>query len=255
MLSKNQIKYIRSLALKKFREESKQFIAEGTKLVLELISSSYHVDSVYAVEPWLRKHEKLISGKGIQTVEVPDSLMENITTLASPGPVLAVVDIPESGPPPSDPDDLVLLLDDIRDPGNLGTIIRIADWFGISTIGCSETTVDLYNPKVVQSTMGSIARVHVFYSSLAGYLEQVDERTSVYGTFLDGGNIYTEKLEQHGIIVIGSESHGISAEVARLIRHRLFIPGFGNKAGAPESLNAAVATGIICSEFKRRTLV
>ncbi len=253
MLSKNQVKFIRSLALKKFREENRQFIAEGTKLVLELTGSHYYVNRIYAVESWIRKHGQVVSSKHIELTEVDESSMEVITTLSSPGPVLAVVDIPDNTPVLPKADDLVLLLDDIRDPGNLGTIIRIADWFGITQVGCSETSVDLYNPKVVQSTMGSIARVHVFYTSLTDYLRSSVKEKNIYGTFLDGENIYTEKLEQNGVIIIGSESHGISGDVARLITHRLFIPGFGNTA--VESLNAAVATGIVCSEFKRRTLV
>jgi TrmH family RNA methyltransferase len=264
MLSKNQLKQITSLKVKKFREESRQFIAEGHKLVSELMNSRFTVVAVYASAEWIVANLAIIRAKNIPAVETELHEMERISALATPSPVLAVVAMP-------DPDfaispfryfatSLSLALDDIRDPGNLGTIIRIADWFGIETVLCSENCVDVYNPKVVQATMGSVARVNVISCNLEEVLRTVSQQgvpgvaeTPVYGTFLDGGSIYDSPLSETGIIVIGNESKGISPGLQPFITHKLVIPAYGaSDLGKAESLNASVATAVICAEFRRR---
>jgi TrmH family RNA methyltransferase len=255
MLSKSQVKHINSLKLKKFREIHRQFIAEGSKLVTDLLSSFYHINSVFATREWINVYHALIKSGTTVTEITPDELAR-ITALSTASPVLAVVDI--MGEDTSFDDitkGLTLFLDNIRDPGNLGTIIRVADWFGIGQVICSENTVDLYNPKTVQATMGSIARIKVFYTDLVKTLSENMHGKKIYGTFLEGKNIYNQDLDQNGVIIIGNESLGISSEVAMFVTDRLFIPGFdtpGNPAGSAESLNASIAAAIVCSEFRRR---
>jgi RNA methyltransferase, TrmH family len=255
MLSRNQVKHIRSLHLKKFREEYGQFIAEGHKLVTGMLRSRFRVDSLYGTADWITQNSHMIDTSGVQTFEASAGDMEQITALSTPGPVLAVAKIPEGTVDLAEAvHSLVLMLDDIRDPGNLGTIIRIADWFGIRNVICSETTVDLYNPKVIQATMGSVTRVSVFYAPLAETLRALPPGTAVYGTFMNGEPVYTRKLGRTGIIVIGNESNGISANVQPYVTDRIAVPSFssGSSPGEPESLNASIAAAIICSEFMRR---
>jgi RNA methyltransferase, TrmH family len=259
MLSRNQVKHVNSLKLKKNREQQQQFIAEGSKLVLDLLESGFFVCDIFATMEWIRIHRSVCLAKKILPVPVTDDELSRITALTTPGPVLAVFSIPDR---PVDaqsiPGKLILVLDTIRDPGNLGTIIRIADWFGIDEVICSETTVDLYNPKVVQATMGSIARVPVFYTGLEKFLSELPESLSIYGSFLDGQNIYDEEIDGRGIIIIGNESTGISDNVAKFVTRKLYIPSFPNSKGSEgnaESLNVSVATAILCSEFKRRTVM
>jgi RNA methyltransferase, TrmH family len=256
MLSKNQIKRINSLKTKKFRDLEKQFIAEGTKLVTDLLNSRFKVREIYATTDWITSSSPAPWTSGPEPCPVTAAEMERITALSTPSPVLAVIDIP---PQPEDlhasTKDLTLVLDDIRDPGNLGTIIRIADWFGIPAVICSETTVDLYNPKVVQATMGSIARVAVAYADLPVFLAGVPGGTKVYGTFMTGENIYDKELSPAGLILIGNESKGISAKVASFVTDRLSIPSFNpseDPAMHAESLNASIAAALVCSEFRRR---
>jgi RNA methyltransferase, TrmH family len=256
MLSRNQVKHIHSLKLKKQREKQKQFIAEGSKLVLDLLASDYHICELFATSEWINLHSDFFHAKKLLPVSVREDELSRITVLTTPSPVLAIVSIPETViNPGSFTSKLILALDDIRDPGNLGTIIRIADWFGISAVICSETTVDLYNPKVVQATMGSIARVPVYYTNLESFLSGLKETVKIYGSFLEGENIYTMELPEKGVIVIGNESNGISGNVAKFITGKIHIPSFSDGRGSgthAESLNASVATAILCSEFKRR---
>jgi TrmH family RNA methyltransferase len=256
MLSKNQIRHIQSLRVKKQRELRRQFIAEGTRLVLDLLNGSHEVTEIYASSGWIRSNpDQAARNKGILT-EVTEGDLGRITALSTPAPVLAVVAIPETeNIRLQTAEKLILLLDDIRDPGNLGTIIRIADWFGIDSVVCSDNTVDLYNPKVVQATMGSIARVPVYYRDPASFLETLPAGTDIFGAFLDGENIYEAGLPSAGIVIIGNEASGISHEAAKFVTRRLHIPSFGVKGNAgnqTESLNASIATAIICSEFRRR---
>lgn len=240
-LSSNTIKFIKSLHQKKYRDEHNLFIVEGEKLVNEALNSNFKIKEIYKKE------------------DIGEEAMERVSALSSPSPILAIVEKRDNSNidflPKDTNNQLVLALDGIKDPGNLGTIIRIADWFGIETIIASIGTVELYNPKVIQSTMGAIFRKNIIYCNLVDELRRYkDNGSKIFGTFLDGDNIYNSTKLQHGIIVIGSESNGISNEISRLITERITIPSFAINGIGSESLNAAVATGIVCSEFKRRGL-
>jgi TrmH family RNA methyltransferase len=257
MLSRNQVKYINALKLKKQRESHRQFIAEGTKLVLDLMVSDYPVNEIFATREWTDLNATSFHSRKFISTEVTEDELSQITALKTPSPVLAIFSIPEKKiESTSFTDKLILVLDEIRDPGNLGTIIRIADWFGISAVICSETTVDLFNPKVVQATMGSIARIPVHYTDLVVFLSALHSSINIYGSFLDGENIYKKELFPKGVIIIGNESKGISGSVAQFVTDKLHIPSFSPGKDAvshAESLNASIATAILCSEFKRRT--
>ncbi len=255
MLSRNQVKHIQSLKQKKFREINRQFLAEGSKLVLEILESKYKVIAVYALAGWLKGNEKILLSKKTPFTEISEGEMERITALSSPSPALAIAEIPATQILPfAAIHDLVLVLDDIKDPGNLGTIIRIADWFGIESIICSENTVDLYNPKVIQATMGSVARVRVHYFNLPEFLSTVDPAIKIYGTFPEGEIIYFMHLDPKGIIIIGNESTGISPEIASKVTDKISIPSYSpaTRRDHAESLNASIAAAIVCSEFRRR---
>jgi len=256
MLSRNQVKHIHSLKQKKFREIHRQFLAEGSKLILEIIESPYKVIAVYALADWLKSNENILLSKKVPFLEISEGEMERITALSSPSPALAIAEIPAMPIlPVAAINDLVLVLDDIKDQGNLGTIIRIADWFGIETVICSENTVDLYNPKVIQATMGSVTRVRVAYFNLPEFLSSMDPAIKIYGTFPEGENIYSIPLDPKGIILIGSESTGISPEVAYKVTDKISIPSYSPATGRKdhaESLNASIAAAIVCSEFRRR---
>jgi len=255
MLSRQQISHITALRIKKFRQEYREFTAEGEKLVLELIQANYGVVSVYADSEWLIRHRDVLESHDVKAFETSGQEMARISSLSSPSPVLAVVKIPDhreiSSLQPADSNSLFLLLDEIRDPGNLGTMIRIADWFGISTVFCSENSVDLYNPKVIQATMGSVTRVRVMYTSLLQLLERNGGVLPVYGALLQGQSIYEADLQNRGFILIGNEARGISGELLPFITHRLLIPS-RSACDHAESLNASVACAIVCSEFRRR---
>jgi len=253
MLSKNTIKHINALKLNKFRASFHEFIAEGDKLVTELLESHFKIIEIFAVKEWLAIHK---IADNIAITEVTVAELERISGLTTPNMVMALLEIPE--PHMIDAlvfDKLILVLDEIKDPGNLGTIIRIADWFGIKNIVCSHHTVDVYNPKVVQATMGSIARVYVQYLDLVEFFNTAPKDLPVYGTLLNGENIYTQSLSKNGMIIIGNESNGISNEIIPFISQKLYIPSFAiSRENKAESLNAAVATAIVCAEFMRRTL-
>ena len=248
MISKNQIKYIRQLEQKKFRKREKCFVAEGPKVVGDLMQQ-YQPKAIFATDEWTKEVESFDYSK-LTTVS-PDEL-RRISFLQTPQQVLALFPIPEQtsylSPLTSH---LTLALDSVQDPGNLGTIIRIADWFGIDTIYCSEDTADAYNPKVVQATMGSLAHVHIIYTDLLQLFDKLPKDFPVYGTLLDGNDIYQQPLSEHGIIVMGNEGNGISEAVRQRVTHRLLIPNF-HQGPSAESLNVAIATAITCSEFRRR---
>lgn len=252
MLSKNQIKLINGIKIKKIRTAQGLFMAESTKIVPEILRSDFKVHSLYATRGWLRKNQELFSGLDPDAIfEVSDKELERISGLTTPNEVLMLVEIPVHPFPDLSAlsKDLTLVLDEVKDPGNLGTIIRIADWFGIRNIICSENSVDVYNPKVVQATMGSITRVNVFYRNLEEFLSTTSKREKlpVYGALLEGENIYSKKLASNGIIVLGNESAGISNSLLPFIQEKITIPSFGHA----ESLNISMAAAIICSEFKR----
>ena len=241
MITRAEILDIKALATKQGREEQGAFIAEGEKLVGEIRNSSLHIRRILQTKPIFAEGE-LISEKE----------MERISQLKTANSVLAVVELPKSRLASVKPDkNLVLALDRVQNPGNLGTIIRLADWFGISDIVCSEDSADCFNPKVVQATMGAILRVNVHYTNLAEWLNN-QHNTKIYGTFLEGENIYSAKLDKNGVIVMGNEGQGISSEVAAAVSHKLLIPPYPADRCGSESLNVAVATAVICSEFRRR---
>lgn len=240
MLSKNELKYIQSLCQKKQRQEERLFLVEGAKLVEELLLTSYEVKHIYALPAWAEKHSRLPN-----LTVITESELERISNLQTPNQVLAVVAQPEQAASPVLENQLTLVLDNIQDPGNLGTIIRIADWFGIQQIVASPDTVEHYNPKVIQSTMGSFARVQVWYRPLLPFLQAV--KLPVYGALLTGKNLYEEIPLKEGLLLIGNESKGIAPELLQFISHPITIP----RIGRAESLNAAVAAGIIVSHLTR----
>ncbi|MDR3654026.1 MAG: RNA methyltransferase [Paludibacter sp.] len=249
MISKSKIKLINSLSQKKFRDETRLFVAEGTKLVMDLIPA-FQCSILAATSAWLKDHEGL---KADETIETGTDKFNKISNLKSPQGVLAVFIKPEYHWNVQElSHKLTLALDDVQDPGNLGTIIRIADWFGITDIFCSESSVDAFNPKTVQATMGALARVKVHTVNLVEFLQNCQSELPIYGTFMDGENIYSKKLTQQGIIVMGNEGNGISTETGKLVTERLLIPNYPVGQITSESLNVAVATALICAEFRRR---
>ncbi len=243
MISKNQLKYIRQLEQKKYRRREGVFVAEGTKVVGDLLLR-YRPEAVFATADWQ-------APVGITPQLVTDDELRRISFLQHPQQVLALFPLPANCKPSTLNLELSIALDGVQDPGNLGTIIRIADWFGISTIICSEDTVDAWNPKVVQATMGSIARVNIIYLNLPDFLDTLPADFPVYGTFLDGENIYTQQLTTDGLIIMGNEGNGISEAVRTKVNRRLLIPDF-HQGPTADSLNVAIATAITCSEFRRR---
>ena len=236
MITNAQIKHIRSLHEKKFREAGGEFIVEGEKMVREALQSGLQLAGIWRLE------------------DIGENAMSRISQLSSPSPVLAVLKIPrQDNLPQTLQRGLYLALDSVRDPGNLGTIIRIADWFGVGTLFASRDCVDTYNPKVVQASMGSVFRVKVMTADIPELCRRFrEDGMEVYGTVLDGVDIYKENIVPEGLVVMGNESAGISAEVRGLLTRRLLIPSFG-ESGA-ESLNVAVATAVTLSEFRRRSL-
>ena len=249
MVSKNQIKLITSLQQKKYRKLHNLFIAEGKKVIQELINAQFSLEHLFVTKENLfdKKHHPVL---------ISDSDLKKISALTTANDCLAVFKIPFSRNFGAAQDDnkknsgLELALYNIKDPGNMGTIIRLCDWFGISKLVCTDGTVDVYNPKVVQATMGSLARVEVLYTDLPSYLKNA--KVEIFGTFMDGENIYKNELPTSGIIVMGNEANGISAEIENLVTQKISIPRFGNLQ-VTESLNVATATAIILSEFKRST--
>ncbi|MDY6248514.1 MAG: RNA methyltransferase [Prevotella sp.] len=283
MLSKATIKRIRALEQKKFRRQTGLFVAEGPKVVGDLLATMATCE-IFATAEWLKKNQRLVeeksamSGeKSVATItEISDEELRRLSFLQHPQQVLATFKMSASPPTPLQIErgDLIansqlstlncqlsivncqlsLALDGIQDPGNLGTIIRIADWFGIETIFCSPDTADAYAPKVVQATMGSLARVKIVYQDLAMLIDALPNDFPVYGTLLDGNDIYAEPLTPHGLIVMGNEGNGISPEIAQKINRRLLIPNFPADRPTADSLNVAIATAITCAEFRRRHL-
>jgi TrmH family RNA methyltransferase len=243
MVSKNQIKLISSLHQKKQRIAHQLFIAEGIKGVQELLNAHFELDHLYTTQ-----HDFETVSNSLKTL-VSEADLKKISALATPNTCLAVFRMPKekqiitSG--------LIVALDAVRDPGNLGTIMRLCDWFGIHQLICSKETVDIYNPKVVQATMGSIARVNVSYVDLNDFVRTTS--LPVFGTFMNGDNIYKASLPQEGVIVMGNEANGISSELEKIIKNRLTIPRFG-AIQKTESLNVATATAIVLSEFRRASL-
>lgn len=241
MVSKNQIKRITGLHQKKYRQQEGLFLAEGFKVISELLASDFELEHLFETEPLFAK---IPSSR--KTLATADEL-KKMSALSTANNCLAIFRIPIEKPIKQS--GLIVALDDIRDPGNLGTILRLCDWFGISQVVCSKETAELYNPKVVQATMGSLTRVNVVYTDLPDFLEKTE--LPIFGTFMDGDTIYDENLPSNGIIVMGNEANGISPEVEKLTTRRISIPRFG-ELQKTESLNVATAAAIILSEFRRQ---
>jgi RNA methyltransferase, TrmH family len=258
MISSSQSKLIRSLQKKKYRQETRLFPVEGEKLVGELLQGDpagrFHIRELFASPEWIASHPSLQLQRAVRITEATPSDFRKISNQVSPQPVLALVSIPEEE---FRPEELlqkpVLAFESIRDPGNLGTILRTADWFGIGQVVCSPDSTDLYNPKVVQSTMGAIFRVRVRYLDLEDLLKRGEMRTrSVVGTFLEGDNLYETMLDPDSFILFGNESHGLSGRLTPLIQKRISIPSFSGSEPGPESLNVATSVAVVCSELRRR---
>lgn len=256
MISKNQLKYVHSLHLKKERENSRQFLVEGSKGVLEAVSGPFEIVALYALPEWIAGHPELNLPAGLRPESVTLSEMERMTALSTPSPAIAVLKMRETGTTVTDSfAGLTLVLDEIQDPGNLGTIIRIADWFGIRRVVCSQGTVDLYNPKVIQATMGSFCRVEILVADLPSLFATQAHPGKIYGAFLEGKNIYEQQLEETAMIIIGNESRGISPAVEKFVTDKITIPSYTfnhDEEHHAESLNAAIATAVVCAEFRRR---
>ncbi len=245
MLSKNTVKFIKSLHQKKYRLESGKFFVEGEKSVVEVFQSSFTVDLLLVTQEFATKHAALLSGKAFEVLFVTPNQLEQLGQYQSNDAALAVVQmkpnqafLPEKG-------ELILALDEVRDPGNLGTIIRIADWYGIKKLIFSTHTAEFYNPKVIQSSMGSFTRVQFYYGDLAQAFQEW--KLPVYGAFLEGESIHELTDPTPGVLLLGNESQGISKEVEKWVSSKITIPSFGKA----ESLNVAIATAIFCDNFKR----
>ncbi|WP_212006600.1 RNA methyltransferase [Chitinophaga sp. HK235] len=244
MLSKAQIKYIQSLQHKKNRQKSSQYIAEGDKIVQELLQAGMPVKAVYATGPWLEQHKSLLTRLPADAVkEVDNIVLKQLSALTTPNNAMALLDMPPADNSLPAEGTVVLALEAIQDPGNMGTLIRIADWFGIRQIICSPDCVDVYNPKTIQATMGSIARVQLKEQDIPTLLQQ--SKLPSYAATLHGKDITDFQVIREGIILIGNEGRGLSETVISLATHRITIP----RLGGAESLNAAVAAGIICGRL------
>lgn len=247
MISKSQISFIKSLHQKKIRKEHGLFIVEGLKSIQEFINSEYVVDSVYCTENLMPKLDNL--SRKIKPVGITESELSRISALSTPQAILAVVQIPQQTDLNIKKLDgsFILALDGVQDPGNLGTIIRTADWFGLNTILCSKDTAEVYNPKVVQASMGSLSRVNIIYTDLGDVFSKIN--IPVYGAVLNGKSIYETDFGHQGIILLGNEGNGISEDLIEKINYPITIPRYGKA----ESLNVAISASIFCSELRRKT--
>lgn len=248
MLSKNQIKYYKSLQIKKFRQIHQSFTVEGAKSVSELLTSDFELELVAATEEYASDHATILEASGAKIEIATADDLAQIGSYQSNNACVAIAKTKENRFLDVQGKEFVIVLDDIRDPGNLGTILRIADWYGFSKIVCSESTTDFYNPKVIAASMGSFTRVEVFYTDLTSYFEKAAS-ANIVGTFLDGVSLYDYHFSQTGgYLVLGNEANGISSEIAALVSDRLSIPKFGQA----ESLNVGIATAVICDNIRRQ---
>ena len=252
MINKNKIKLIKSLAQKKFRQKEQLFLAEGDKIVLEVLNSDFRITELFATEKFLLANKNSVAQAELCT-EVSSEEIKKASLLKQPQNCLAICQLPPEPELPKILTGISVYLDGIQDPGNLGTIIRICDWFGIEYLFCSPDTAGIFNPKVIQASMASFCRVKIFYSEFKSILSlAVSSEIPVYGTFLEGNNIFGETLPGKALIVLGNEGIGIREAVAEKIANKLSIPSFSRNNSGAESLNVAVAAGIICSEFRRK---
>lgn len=252
MISKSKIKQIRQLKIKKFREQYQQFIVEGSINALDYLKSDLIPTDIFILESWVKNNN--IDDLPLDPIIISTKEMGQISALKNPSEILVVFEIPSLSDSSNSVKDFIIALDDIHDPGNLGTIIRTADWFGINNIVCSENSVDVYNPKVVQATMGSLSRVNVSKVSIKEFIQNLDPDVPVYGAMLQGKATTEFNNPSPGVILIGSEAHGISSELENLITDRITIPLLNKSTSSqPESLNASVACAIICYALKIRS--
>lgn len=258
VITSQQIKFIRSLQQKKYRDRHRLFVVEGDKMVRELLASDFHVDILCALRSWLDTHQSLLQ-EGTTCLALSPGELARVSGMKTAHQVLAVVRQPETEMPSHHGgDDLILLLDDIRDPGNLGSILRTADWFGVKDVYCSPETVEVYNPKIIQASMASFLRVRTHYTDLARLIRNLRGSVRIYGSYMDGPDVLTVPLLLPAAVVIGNEARGISDPLTSLMDERLSIPAYSpvkgsgaGSGGAPDSLNAAMAAGIILSCFRR----
>ncbi|GAB4046732.1 TrmH family RNA methyltransferase [Spirosoma litoris] len=247
MLSKNQLKYIQSLHQKKYRQQNGAFLVEGAKSVQEVLQSDFQIELVVATEAFYKENARLTDHQRTPVEIASVSDLERAGTLESNNAALAVVKTKENRPLLAEPGEIALILDDIRDPGNLGTILRIADWYGVRKILCSETTADVYNPKVISASKGSFTRVQWWYGNIVEVLNQKNTSLAVYGAFLGGEDVHTLAFSQSGYLVMGNESNGIRPEVAQFVTQRVTIPRYGDA----ESLNVGIATAVLLDNIRR----
>ncbi|GAB3940038.1 RNA methyltransferase [Spirosoma harenae] len=249
MLSKNSLKYIQSLHQKKYRQQHGAFLVEGAKSVQEVLQSNFQTEFVVATEAFYKENDHLTDHQRIPVEIASVADLTRAGTLESNNAALAVVRTKENRPLLAEPDEIALILDDIRDPGNLGTILRIADWYGVRKILCSETTADVYNPKVISASKGSFTRVNWWYGDVVQVLKQSGRSINVYGAFLDGSDVHTLSFTKSGYLVMGNESNGIRPEVAQYVTQRVTIPRYGDA----ESLNVGIATAVLLDNIRRTT--
>lgn len=245
-MTKRWEKIIRQLQTKKYRKNSQQFLVEGSKLVEEAMGSNYSMDALFYTQKFYENHSTALKKLNCELFETEEKVIRQNGTLKTNDGALAVVKMFQE-PTINTQANFTLVLDDVRDPGNLGTILRIADWFAIDQLICSENTVDLYNPKTVAASMGSIFRTKCIYTNLTTFLEKTKDYTQSYGAFMEGKGFHGIKPKAPFILVMGNESNGIQPSVEKLIQHKITIP----KYGKAESLNVAIATGILCDYFKK----
>ncbi len=244
MLSKSQLKLITSLAKKKYRNQHQLFVVEGVKSINEFLESETQLHQLFSIG------EGIFNVDTSKYISITEAELKKISSLTNPNKALAIFKIPKEQPISFN--QLIVALDNVSDPGNMGTIIRLCDWFGITDLVCNSETVDCYNPKVVQASMGSLSRVNVTYLDLEVFVKE-QKTVSIYGTFMTGENIYTTKVDEKGILILGNEANGISKSIERLVTKKISIPQFG-EVKKTESLNVATATSILLSEFKRRAI-
>ena len=245
MLTKTRTRFIKSLKLKKIRIQEELFVIEGSKNVIELLKSNFLLHSLYAKTTFLDNIRVLVKNLNVEIFTATDTQLADAGSFRTNNSVIAMAKIKENKPLSARTDEFALILDDIHDPGNFGTILRICDWYGISKVIASTNCVDLYNPKVIAATMGSFTRVNMYYTNLKEFMEK--EEGPFYGTYLDGENIHTIRFKSRGYIVVGNESTGISSEISALTDNRITIPG----AGRMESLNAGIATAVVLDNLYR----
>lgn len=247
MMSKKWVKLITSLQHKKYRKQHQAFLVEGAKSVLELFSSDYQIQILFVTEEFHQQHIRLLQKQSLPYEIVSQQELEKTGVYQTNNACLAVVTTKPNQPIGISGNEYMLMLDDVKDPGNLGTIIRIADWYGIRKLVCSENTTDFYNPKVIAASMGSFTRVQPYYVDLAQYLKKINGSLPVYGAFLEGENVHKVPFAKAGILIMGNESQGINPELAPWVSSKIHIPRYG----AAESLNVGIATAVICDNIRR----